>query len=1360
MNLAIHRRICAIGALLAMTASAIGSTLVFMPQWDNVNSRTNYSWFYAVNWFITDENGEYEPAGRVPIANDSAIITSLADVEASGVRVQNLLLTNNAVVSNGTFSVQKVVMLSGSSFKNVTNNVLISLNVGGTNCTLDGALMNILSFAYATFAPVAPATASTLTLERAAVLQNSGTVILAGDTPIMAGSPPQSTLVIAPQAVLIATNLTSIQGTNGSHLIVDNSGLIRADKGTLRFDNGIDWRCSAGSGEFRAAAVDALILFASGFGAQPGTTSLFTGAGTNRWPSANTINGTAQVGARDPNTGAFLNGNLEILSSCSGAGSIHVTGDPAQTAVLNWQNGTLSLAAINVDAYGTMLISGGAGTSRQLFGCMLNNAGTCSVLGVDFTLAEAAVLDNSGKLFLNGGSRIVGGGVFQSGIVIEPGGVLSAANLTSIEGSSSSHLIVDNSGLIRVESGTLRFDNGIDWSCGGGKGEFRAAAANSLILFATGFHADSGTTSQFTGPGTNRWASSGTIDGIAQVGALDPNSQAFITGNLEIPSSYSGLGSVHVLGNPGQPAVLSWINGTMRTAAINVDPNATMLIGGGTGTSRQLSACALNNRGLCRLMSPDLALSQGAAINNLAGGTFELLADGTFSGAPAPAGGAFNNTGTFRKATPGTTVFGVTVPPQGPDFNNAGLVDLVSGQLNLMGGTSSGLFQTAAGAVLWFWGSTHTLSMGATFTGPGSVRLYQGASAPRLFIKGIISAADLEIGANGLVVGSVNVSGNPSYLGTLIVSANGSISNGFFAVQNAQMLDGSTFAGLSMNIVSNLYIGGTNCVLDNATVQIASSASATVGPVPPATSSALTLAEGSILWNSGRLMLNGGSKIAGGSFPQSGLFIDPGAVLSSTNLNSIEGSAAGHLIVDNSGLIRVDGGTLRFDNGIDWYCGNRTGEFKAASASSLILFATGFHADGGTTSRFTGPGTNRWASSSSIDGVAQVGARDPNSQAFTTGNLEIMASCSGSGSLHVLGNPGQPAVLYWKDGTMSVGAINLDPGATMPIGNGSAASRRLSGCVVNNQGSILLYEPTTVPCGNGTILNNLSGGKLDIQADAALTYSNASPMLVINNGGRFVKSGGTQTSLIAANLNNYGSIEVEKGTLQFQGSWNQIAGSTVVDAGTVLGGTRLSLEGGTLGGTGTIKAVVDNDGGVISPGGSPGTLSIGSGGSYEQEADGGLRIELGGYTAGTQYDQLVVGANASLGGTLELVSINGFVPKAGDQFQVLTCGSRTGQFDQINGAAGSGLVWVGHYTGTNVSAVLANEVQVTQPRLSGATLSFSFNTTFGLTYVVQESDSLNPPYWRTLREFAGDGTNKTVSDPSTQSQRYYRILIQ
>ena len=144
------------------------------------------------------------------------------------------------------------------------------------------------------------------------------------------------------------------------------------------------------------------------------------------------------------------------------------------------------------------------------------------------------------------------------------------------------------------------------------------------------------------------------------------------------------------------------------------------------------------------------------------------------------------------------------------------------------------------------------------------------------------------------------------------------------------MRDDSTFIGLTLNVISNLFVGQTNCVFQDSSLKIPSSASASFTSVPPATAFTLTLAQGSVLEDSGRLSLPDGSQIISGSLPTNSVIIKAGGVLSSTNLTYIEGSATNHLIVDNSGLIRVDGGTLQFDNGIDWSCSAGTGEFRAA----------------------------------------------------------------------------------------------------------------------------------------------------------------------------------------------------------------------------------------------------------------------------------------------------------------------------------------------------------------------------------------------------------------------------------------------
>jgi hypothetical protein len=304
-----------------------------------------------------------------------------------------------------------------------------------------------------------------------------------------------------------------------------------------------------------------------------------------------------------------------------------------------------------------------------------------------------------------------------------------------------------------------------------------------------------------------------------------------------------------------------------------------------------------------------------------------------------------------------------------------------------------------------------------------------------------------------------------------------------------------------------------------------------------------------------------------------------------------------------------------------------------------------------------------------------------------------------------------------------------------------------------------LRDQAALSSGNGAKLNNLLGATVDFQTDALLTFSNASPMLAVNNSGSFMKSAGLQISLVAANFTNSGSISIKSGTLQFQGAWSQTAGSTTIDPGAVLSSSLLNIDGGTLSGNGIIQAAVVNTG-VTSPGGSPGRLTIGTGQTYQQTPGGTLRVELGGHDPGTGYDQLIIGGNAVLGGTLELDSISSFVPQAGDQFEVLTAASQTGHFLQVIGPLASGTVWVPHYNGSNVVVAVATLVKVTQPALVGGRISFSFATSPGISYVVQVSDSLIPSNWATAQQFSGDGASKTFSDPSSQTQRYYRVLIQ
>jgi len=103
----------------------------------------------------------------------------------------------------------------------------------------------------------------------------------------------------------------------------------------------------------------------------------------------------------------------------------------------------------------------------------------------------------------------------------------------------------------------------------------------------------------------------------------------------------------------------------------------------------------------------------------------------------------------------------------------------------------------------------------------------------------------------------------------------------------------------------------------------------------------------------------------------------------------------------------------------------------------------------------------------------------------------------------------------------------------------------------------------------------------------------------------------------------------------------------------------------SLSGEGTVDGDVSN-GGVVSPGSSPGTLSIA--GDYTQTAGGECVIELGG-TAPGQFDVLAVTGTAQLAGRLT-IQLDTFTPALADEFLVMTYASRIGEFDDVVPPAG------------------------------------------------------------------------------------------
>ena len=101
---------------------------------------------------------------------------------------------------------------------------------------------------------------------------------------------------------------------------------------------------------------------------------------------------------------------------------------------------------------------------------------------------------------------------------------------------------------------------------------------------------------------------------------VNPNGQLALTVSQSV---LTGAGNLTVNGT------LNWANGTMSgTGTTTIGSGGVLAIGSGGVTFGR----TLNNGGVGTWAGGNLTMSAGVAFNNLAGGTFDITADGRLSG--------------------------------------------------------------------------------------------------------------------------------------------------------------------------------------------------------------------------------------------------------------------------------------------------------------------------------------------------------------------------------------------------------------------------------------------------------------------------------------------------------------------------------------------------------------------------------------------------------------------------------------------------------------------------------------------------------------------------------------------------------
>jgi autotransporter-associated beta strand protein len=271
--------------------------------------------------------------------------------------------------------------------------------------------------------------------------------------------------------------------------------------------------------------------------------------------------------------------------------------------------------------------------------------------------------------------------------------------------------------------------------------------------------------------------------------------------------------------------------------------------------------------------------------------------------------------------------------------------------------------------------------------------------------------------------------------------------------------------------------------------------------------------------------------------------------------------------------------------------------------------------------------------------------------------------------------PPPPGSLYWDSDGLAAGTYRSSGAgmggsgtwndSTLKWYNGSADVPW-----ANGNDAVFWGTPGTVSLSAAQVVNSLS-----FQSSGYLLTGSTLTL----GGPSIAVDAGVDSTIDSTLAGAAGLVKNGNGTLRLSQS-NVYTGGTIVNSGMLVvanstgsgtGAEPVSVNpGASLGGGGTIQGNLVSSGAVV-PGEGVGTLHIG--GSYTQAAAGTLQIEL----ASAAHDQLAAAGAASLAGTLAVSLSGGFVPQAGDAFEILsasTLGGTTFSNVVVPSLAG-GLAW-------------------------------------------------------------------------------------
>ncbi|MCE7059268.1 DUF4347 domain-containing protein [Dyadobacter sp. CY343] len=365
------------------------------------------------------------------------------------------------------------------------------------------------------------------------------------------------------------------------------------------------------------------------------------------------------------------------------------------------------------------------------------------------------------------------------------------------------------------------------------------------------------------------------------------------------------------------------------------------------------------------------------------------------------------------------------------------------------------------------------------------------------------------------------------------------------------------------------------------------------------------------------------------------------------------------------GEVTADGGAAVTERGIVWSTSN-----APTTASNKVAIGSG---TGSFSTTVTGlpAGTRVYLRAYAI-----------NSQGTSYGSeIDFYTQTSVTSVTRLSSNPSNDGVVTYQ--VEFAQSVTMEDASAFTLVTSGVSGASVSG--VSGSGTTYTVSVNT-GSGNGTVKLEVTGlTSTTPNLNAAFTAASAYTIYKVSNAGDYYRSAaiiGTWTTpadwqssqdnsfWIAATSSPGASAA---GTLISSEQIVQIPNATDLDINNLTvngilysGDAQLQINGsfinnGVIMGNATFTGTAFTNSGTVAPGESAGTLNFTSGLSNE----GSLLMEIGGTTAGTDYDQIQTDVFTA-GGSISVSFINGFKPALGDAFVLVDAASITGTFTTLN----------------------------------------------------------------------------------------------